>query len=112
MTLVSESNLNPPFNCKVFAFDPSPVTQSWYKEGNPSSADLRNHPNYTLFNYGAGGVNGNVRLNAYDWDQVSIVRFPMAIQRNCNDDPNADGCNVIADGVGAWHLPVRTLGSI
>eukprot|EP00959_Pyramimonas_sp_CCMP1952_P266994 5582576-Pyramimonas_sp.AAC.1 len=43
--------LNPPFNCEVFAFDPSPVSINWYQ-----TSALKDHPRYHFFPYGAGGV--------------------------------------------------------
>jgi len=104
--------LGPPFHCQVFAFDPSPITKEWYT--STEAKELRQNPNYTLFHFGAGGVNGEVTLNEYDWGQVSILRNPRTIKRNCNDDPKALHCQVNKDTVTrkSFQLPVRTLGSI
>lgn len=101
--------LNPPFNCDVFAFDPSPISMKWYEENTA----LKDNPRYSFFPYGAGGTNGNLQLNAYDWGQVSILRYPVGIQWNCSKtDPNAEFCDRNFVGQTAFRLPVRTLGRI
>lgn len=106
--------LNAPFYCKVFAFDPSPITDKWYKE-SPLAKHLRDNENYTLFHYGAGGKDGTVMLNEYDWGQVSIIRFPLEIQKNCTNSKNpGKDCQIDYYAYNKKHfqLPVRTLDSI
>jgi hypothetical protein len=34
----------PPFNCQVHAFDPSPITREWFEQNH----ELKNLPNYTI----------------------------------------------------------------
>jgi FkbM family methyltransferase len=103
--------LGAPFYCKVYAFDPSPITREFY--ASPQSAHLRNHPNYTLFHYGAGGLDGSVRLNEYDWGQVSIIRFPLEVQKNCSST-SAGNCalDLHPYQLQTFMLPVRTLDTI
>jgi FkbM family methyltransferase len=101
--------LGAPFYCKVYAFDPSPITREFY--ASPKSAHLRNHPNYTLFHYGAGGVDGSVRLNEYDWGQVSIIRFPLEIQKNCSASGNC-ALDFHPYQLQTFMLPVKTLDTI
>jgi len=106
--------LNAPFHCKIFAFDPSPITRKWY-ETSPNSEHLRSHSNYTLFHYGAGGKDGMVKLNEYDWGQVSIIRFPLQLHKNCTKS-NATTGNCDLDFYGGhrqgFALPVKTLDTI
>mmetsp|Transcript_32708 Transcript_32708/g.54773 ORF Transcript_32708/g.54773 Transcript_32708/m.54773 type:complete len:223 (-) Transcript_32708:279-947(-) len=64
--------LAPPFNCDVYAFDPSPVSVAWYEQSS-----LRDNPRYHFFPYGAGGKDGKVELAEYSWGQVSIVKYPQ-----------------------------------
>lgn len=96
-----------PFNCDVYAFDPSPITRKWYAESH-----LKNRSNYHLFHYGAGSADEKITLRKYDWDQISILQFPERIT-----DPaqcNADGiCKSKIFGHQKGHLlPVRSLSSI
>ena len=102
--------LHPPFRCKVFAFDPSPITLKWYTESD-SSKELRDNPNYHLFHYGAGGVDGTVRLNKYDWGQVSIIRFPLGLDCD-NATVGHANCKLDYPSTGSFQLPVKTLGTI
>lgn len=97
-----------PFNCKVFAFDPSPITQKWYA----TNKELRNNPNYRLFHYGAGGADETVTLYEYNWDQVTILKYPDLVVDPTNCDEN-DACKYKRFTVQAEHsLPVRSLPSI
>uniref|UniRef100_A0A7S1X159 Methyltransferase domain-containing protein n=1 Tax=Tetraselmis chuii TaxID=63592 RepID=A0A7S1X159_9CHLO len=58
------------FGCEVHGFDPSPITNSqWIR-----TSGLLELPNYHFHSYGVGGVDGEMTLANYDWDQVSIVR--------------------------------------
>jgi hypothetical protein len=52
-----ETLSRPPFSCQVFAFDPSPTTKTWYQSN--AATRLRENPNCQLYEYGAGGINGN-----------------------------------------------------
>lgn len=107
--------LGAPFYCHVFGFDPSPITQKWYESSSKSATYLRNHANYTLFHYGAGGKDGSVQLNEYDWGQVSIIRSPLEIQRNCTNKNTTRG-NCALDTYAytrkKFPLPVKTLDTI
>lgn len=108
-----ETLSNPPFNCQVFAFDPSPITDKWYKGDAANAKALRAKPNYKLFHYGAGGVNGNVKLSEYDWGQVSIVRYPINVAQGCANNTKQTNCDFgPKGGQKRFSLPVRTLGSI
>lgn len=104
--------LGAPFYCNVYAFDPSPITKQWYTESEKSTF-LRNHPNYTLFHYGAGGKDGKVRLNEYDWGQVSIIRTPLEVQRNCSNH-KVGNCVLDLSGyqLQQFSLAVKTLDTI
>ena len=66
--------------CEVHAFDPSPVALQWF---NAESKAGRIPPNYHFHEMGAGGVNGNIKLREYGWEQVSILRLPT-IYQNCS----------------------------
>jgi len=69
----------PPFNCHVYAFDPSPVATAWMKS-SPEAAILRRNKRYHLMGYGAGRVNGDIDLYEYDWGQVSMINYPAFVQ--------------------------------
>jgi FkbM family methyltransferase len=74
----------PPFNCQVYAFDPSPITQKWFE----TNQALKQIPNYHLFHYGGGGEDETIMLREYDWGQVSIYSYPdmvLADPRNCTE---------------------------
>ena len=68
----------PPFNCHVFAFDPSPITKTWYE----TNSELKNNPNYHMYYYGGGGADENITLREYNWDQVSIYSYPSMVVAN------------------------------
>jgi len=55
------------FGCEVHGFDPSPITVEWAKT-------FKAPPGYTLHLYGAGAVDGNIKLYEYDWGQVSLFK--------------------------------------
>jgi FkbM family methyltransferase len=102
------------FNCEVHAFDPSPVSTKWYDKNKATLPK-----NYHFHKIGAGGVDGSVQLNTYDWDQVSILRFPQDYIK-CKKD--AEGvihpetqaaCDTIyLKGSAGFNLPVRTLSTL
>jgi hypothetical protein len=74
----------PPFNCKVYAFDPSPITRKWFETND----GLKQNPNYHLFHYGGGGADEVITLREYNWNQVSIYSYPKRIvanPRNCTN---------------------------
>lgn len=97
----------PPFNCQVYAFDPSPTTRKWY-EGNTR---LKDNPNYRLFLYGAGASDETIELKEYNWGQVSIYNYPTRVV-----DPTRctkGQCKYNMFPVQKTHqLPVRGLDSI
>jgi FkbM family methyltransferase len=97
----------PPFNCKVFALDPSPITQKWY-ERNPV---LKDNPNYNLLFFGAGAKDETIQLKEYNWDQVSIYNYPTRVVDPSRCDK--DHCKYKLFEVQKIHnLPVRGLASI
>lgn len=101
-----------PFNCAVFAFDPSPITQKWFE----SNHALKELPNYRLFYYGGGAHDEELILREYDWGQVSIYQYPMSVV-NPNDcfesGPNKGKCRFSKFGQQKQHkLPVRSVESI
>jgi FkbM family methyltransferase len=101
-----------PFNCQVYAFDPSPITQRWFKSDNPEAAALRSNPNYKLFHYGAGGADEKITLREYNWDQITIYHYPESVldPTNCTDDGH---CRYKRFPVQAQHrLPVRSVESL
>lgn len=69
--------------CEVHAFDPSPISVTWFKEARQRGSVPRN---YHFHPYGAGGIDGNVHLKEYDWGQVSILRLPELVN-NCSGVP-------------------------
>ena len=58
--------------CEVHAFDPSPVTLKWIDESG-----LKDNPNYHFHAVGASGWDGSMEVQAYNWEQVSLVRAPI-----------------------------------
>jgi FkbM family methyltransferase len=91
------------FGCEVHAFDPSPITIAWY----PTS-DVSKLPNYHFHPYGAGGVDGEVKLNEYDWGQVSLLRFP---ERKMECDEKECKAKSYASSK-SFSLPVKTLKTV
>ena len=74
----------PPFNCQVFAFDPSPITKEWYEK----NAGLKENNNYHLLLYGGGGADETITLREYNWGQVTILSYPIDVvanPRNCTN---------------------------
>jgi FkbM family methyltransferase len=99
---------SPPFNCQVFAFDPSPITQEWFE----SNTELKKLSNYHLFHYGGGGGDETITLRKYNWGQVSIYSYPQAViadPRNCTD--GACRSQMFSEQE-LIQLPVRSVGSI
>lgn len=97
----------PPFNCQVYAFDPSPTTRKWYER----NTRLKDNPNYRLFLYGAGASDETIELKEYNWGQVSIYNYPTRVV-----DPTQctkGQCKYKMFPVQKTHqLPVRGLDSI
>ncbi len=94
------------YGCEVHAFDPSPVSVEWAEKELPES--LKNNPKYTFHPYGVGGVDGNIRLYNYTWQQVSILRIPVTVSSECDKH----GCELIDPKQDSFMLPVKTLGTI
>ena len=97
------------FGCEVHAFDPSPVSIKWWNSNH--ARHLRSLPNYHFHPYGAGGVDGEVILNEYNWDQVSIMRYP-SIHLDCNEGKDSPHCGVKFQESQQFQLPVKTLPTI
>jgi FkbM family methyltransferase len=101
-----------PFNCQVYAFDPSPITRTWFEENQ----ELKSLPNYHLYYYGGGAHDEELTLRAYDWGQVSIYQYPTLVVNptDCYDSgPYIDKCKFHKFGDQEQHkLPVRSVASI
>lgn len=95
------------FGCEVHGFDPSPVSTGWWESND--SKKLRDLPNYHFHPYGAGGTDGSVTLNEYDWGQVSILRYPSFV-RDCTG--KGTHCDLINQKSKSFQLPVKTLPTI
>ena len=103
----------PPFNCQVFAFDPSPITKAWFERNK----DLQALDNYRLFYYGGGAHDETIELREYDWGQVSIYQYPASVinASNCHPDdgPYKGKCRFSKFGRQKIHpLPVRSIPSL
>eukprot|EP00462_Mataza_sp_D1_P021677 CAMPEP_0175132808 /NCGR_PEP_ID=MMETSP0087-20121206/7276_1 /TAXON_ID=136419 /ORGANISM="Unknown Unknown, Strain D1" /LENGTH=406 /DNA_ID=CAMNT_0016415195 /DNA_START=72 /DNA_END=1292 /DNA_ORIENTATION=+ len=98
------------YGCTVHAFDPSPVStedQSWIKE---NKLDI---PNYIFHEYGAGGVDGDLELFEYNWQQVSPIRYPMYVTQPCGNGTLTDENKfTIKWETKKFVLPVKTLPTI
>jgi FkbM family methyltransferase len=98
----------PPFNCQVFAFDPSPITKAWYL----NNTELKDNENYHMFLYGGGAADETITLREYNWGQVSIYSYPTVVvanPRNCTDG----ACRFKRFPEQQLHpLPVRSVTSI
>lgn len=100
----------PPFNCRVLAFDPSPVTKKWYESNTTLARMVKSSSNYELKPYGGGYADETLYLNEYDWDQVSIVRFPFRV---VNPHACTQGkCKYFFHNQKQFRLPVRSVPSI
>ena len=106
------------FGCEVHAFDPSPVSAEWWESDR--SKELRELPNYHFHHNGAGGIDGELELNEYDWGQVSIIKYPSQTV-DCDDyDPKlaqqglqGAGCKLRDTGrQKEFKLKVKTLPTI
>ncbi len=95
------------FGCEVHAFDPSPVSVEWWKSDEAKS--LRDLPNYHFHPYGAGGIDGDITLKEYNWNQVSIIRYP-SWEFNCEGE--GDSCQTLYRESKSFKLPVKTLPTI
>ena len=99
--------------CEVHAFDPSPVSVEWYRQ---AAARHEIPANYHFHKYGAGGVDGHVELQEYNWGQVSILRLPQ-LMKNCSGVPPDERlftaeCKTRYVPRKSFRLNVHTLGSI
>eukprot|EP00535_Pseudo-nitzschia_heimii_P003895 CAMPEP_0197178638 /NCGR_PEP_ID=MMETSP1423-20130617/3858_1 /TAXON_ID=476441 /ORGANISM="Pseudo-nitzschia heimii, Strain UNC1101" /LENGTH=368 /DNA_ID=CAMNT_0042628421 /DNA_START=104 /DNA_END=1210 /DNA_ORIENTATION=+ len=93
--------------CDVVGFDPSPISAKWWKKKKGSI--LKEHPGYSFSNVGAGGVDGDLELREYDWDQVSIIQFPQRVI-NTNDCNKEGKCKYhMHDRQKSFFVPVQTL---
>lgn len=98
------------FGCEVHAFDPSPVSTKWWE--SDESKGLRSISNYHFHPYGAGGFDGDLELNEYDWGQVSIIKFPTFVL-DCNPkNHTGPGCKAKVTNQKSFTLPVKTLSTI
>jgi hypothetical protein len=97
-----------PFNCQVVGFDPSPISIEWWKKEEQTIR--QDHPRYEFKEYGAGGVDGPLELMEYDWDQVSILRYPSLVVdiKNCT----SGACRYHRYNQKSFTIPVRTLKSV
>lgn len=66
-------------------------------------------PNYHFHPYGAGGSDGTVTLQEYNWGQVSILRMPDYTV-NCKN--KTDKCALEHHDSKEFKLPVKTLPTI
>ena len=103
------------FGCEVHAFDPSPVSIEWWASAR--AKPLRDLPNYFFHPYGAGGIDGDLTLNEYDWGQVSIIRYPDHMvdcsKYDSSKKGQGQGCKLkTTGGQKTFTLPVKTLPTI
>jgi FkbM family methyltransferase len=99
-----------PFNCQVVGFDPSPISEKWWREKKDEI--LATHPGYIFKPVGSGGHDGILELREYDWGQVSIIEFPTLVVNptRCNQN---DQCNYTRyNQQGKFKVPVRTLSTL
>jgi len=98
------------FGCTVHAFDPSPVSTSYYKR-DPT---LKSMKNYHFHDYGVAGRDGNVDLYEYNWGQVSMVRYPIYTRGATCFAEDKTHCEQKNPSVGqkTFKLPVKTLSTI
>lgn len=103
-----------PYHCQVHAFDPSPITKTWYNGPSPTAMKLqRKKPeNWKLHHYGGGYADEILELKEYNWDQVSLYQYPPSVvnPQNCT---NSGHCKYNRYKVQNIHkLPVRSVESI
>jgi len=99
------------FGCEVHAFDPSPISSSWWTRVQGEFS--RDVPNYHFHAYGAGGRDGDISLYEYNWGQVSMMQYPIYINHTtCKDDGVQTHCRIEAPSQKEFKLPVRTLMSV
>ena len=122
--------VNSPFNCEVVGFDPSPISVKWWSKNKDKLSKLekdhddrnRNGGNgdgdgggggtYNFMAVGAGGVDGTLTLREYDWDQVSILEFPLRVV-NTNDCNSKGMCRYnFHKKQGTHQIPVTTLQTV
>jgi len=97
------------FKCQVYAFDPSPVSVEWFTKDEEGRM-LADKSYYHFYPYGAGGVDGNITLYEYSWQQVSNIHLPTTVSDDCEN--HGDGCKLIDHKAGLFKLPVKTLKTI
>jgi FkbM family methyltransferase len=98
----------PPFNCQVYAFDPSPITKEWYA----TNKELQDNKNYHMFDYGGGGADEEITLREYNWGQVSIYSYPSSVVRKPKNCTNGS-CGYRRFPYQTIHkLPVRSVDSV
>mmetsp|Transcript_12351 Transcript_12351/g.17154 ORF Transcript_12351/g.17154 Transcript_12351/m.17154 type:complete len:402 (-) Transcript_12351:35-1240(-) len=91
--------------CEVHAFDPSPVSLEWWESEKERLSEV---PGYHFHPYGAGGINGNVKLYEYSWEQVANIRIPVSVSDKCTKE----ACELMEAEQKEFKLPVRTFESI
>ena len=99
-----------PFDCDVYAFDPSPIAVKWAE----TSELVRERENYHFFGEGAGAHDGEVELRAYNWGQVSILRAPSHhLARTRLAECTIEACPTYSfDEQDKFPLRVRSLASV
>lgn len=96
------------FGCEVHAFDPSPISVSYWK----NQLSKRKVPDYHFHPYGAGGIDGNIKLYEYNWGQVSLLKYPMYLNHSTCLEDGRTHCTMEKPAQESFTLPVRTLPSI
>mmetsp|Transcript_1018 Transcript_1018/g.1200 ORF Transcript_1018/g.1200 Transcript_1018/m.1200 type:complete len:441 (+) Transcript_1018:60-1382(+) len=99
------------FGCEVHAFDPSPISLSWWNSNDTLVQSLRAMGNYHFHPYGAGGIDGNIQLLEYNWKQVSVLRLPRNVVNSSDCDEST--CRIVNHDIQQrFELPVKTLPTI
>lgn len=110
------------FGCEVHAFDPSPVSVQWWESKSPNAARvaIRDDPKlselYHFHPYGAGGIDGTIKLVDYDWGQVSLLRYNNFVL-DCDEskekgDSPCQFKNPESESQGSYPLEVKTMNTI
>lgn len=79
--------------CKVRAYDPSPISQKWWR-GEDGDHRLwqevqdAGEDRYTFVPFAAGGRDGPFTLFEYDWNQVSIVHAENDLTKRPKGTPD------------------------
>jgi hypothetical protein len=96
-----------PYHCDVVGFDPSPITQEWWKRRGPTIQ--QQYPTYRFVPSGAAGHDGVTRLLEYDWGQVSIIEFPTRVVDTKNCTATGQCRFKLHPPQRSFTIPVRTL---